>query len=283
MAYYNQLWKFITPNEGLILWVNDEDKLYVYDGSAWASYIDNLSFSKLGINATADTTNKLAVASDAVLLSHNGTNLQVKVNKNAAANTASHLFQDNFSGRAEFGLIGNDDVTLKVSPNGSTWKDTLIADKTTGISNFPNGVKILGGTSLTVFDEGTFTPTVYGATTAGTPTYTAQAGFYQKIGNWVSVTGRINISARGGMTGAILLGGLPFVVFNNSSNRTAISIGRYAGFNLASGYLPLGYMLNGQQYIQLLKMNNTAGNTAIAESEITDSFEIYYSARYYTA
>lgn len=36
IAYYDSGWRFIDPNEGLALWVNDEDKLYIYNGSAWA-------------------------------------------------------------------------------------------------------------------------------------------------------------------------------------------------------------------------------------------------------
>ncbi len=35
VAYFEQVWRFITPHEGLSLWVNDEDKLYTYNGSAW--------------------------------------------------------------------------------------------------------------------------------------------------------------------------------------------------------------------------------------------------------
>jgi len=37
ITYYEQSWKFIAPREGMTLWVNDEDVLYIYDGSAWQS------------------------------------------------------------------------------------------------------------------------------------------------------------------------------------------------------------------------------------------------------
>jgi len=45
-----------------------------------------------GVNATADSTNKFAVASGAVLFNHIGADMQMKVNKNAAGNKASFLF-----------------------------------------------------------------------------------------------------------------------------------------------------------------------------------------------
>ena len=86
----------------------------------------------VGVNATADLTNRLSVNSAAVLFNHEGAGTQIKVNKNAAANTASYLFQTAFSGRAEFGLIADDDFTLKTSPDGSAFTTALIADNATG-------------------------------------------------------------------------------------------------------------------------------------------------------
>ena len=41
-----------------------------------------------------------------------------------------------FSARAEFGLIGNDDFTVKVSADGSTWYDGLVIDKDDGNIRF---------------------------------------------------------------------------------------------------------------------------------------------------
>ncbi len=35
IAYYEQVWRFIVPKEGMTLWVKDEDKHYTYNGSDW--------------------------------------------------------------------------------------------------------------------------------------------------------------------------------------------------------------------------------------------------------
>ena len=35
VAYFDQIWRFIAPREGLTLWVNDENIHVVYNGSAW--------------------------------------------------------------------------------------------------------------------------------------------------------------------------------------------------------------------------------------------------------
>ena len=128
LAFYTTGWNFIAPWEGLTVWANDVNTLYTYDGTNWILTINPTSFqnlSMLGVNTTADATNKLAVASAAILLNHIGGDMQVKINKNAAGNKASFLFQNGFSGRAEFGLLGDDNFTLKVSPDGSTFYDSL--------------------------------------------------------------------------------------------------------------------------------------------------------------
>lgn len=174
IAYYQTSWKFITPNEGMTLWVKDEDKNYTYNGSAWIvtsiNGLDDLSdvaitsvatndvlqyngtnfvnkqnldsLSRVGINTASDATNKLSVNSSAVLFNHNGADSQVKINKNAAGNTASHLFQTGFSGRSEFGLIGDDHFQVKVSNNGSTWYQSYVITNNTGDIDFKKNVTI---------------------------------------------------------------------------------------------------------------------------------------------
>lgn len=94
---------------------------------------DGAAFDRLGLGgAAADAINRLSLNSPALLFNHAGAGIQAKLNKNAAADTASCLFQTGFSGRAEFGLAGSDDVTLKVSPDGASWLSALTVDRTTG-------------------------------------------------------------------------------------------------------------------------------------------------------
>ena len=90
-----------------------------------------------GVNATADAATKFAVAAAASLFNHAGNGHQHKINKNAAADTASFLFQTNFSGRAEMGTAGDDNFHFKVSPDGSSWKEAMLIDRSTGVASFP--------------------------------------------------------------------------------------------------------------------------------------------------
>ena len=105
----------------------------------------NLTAQLLGLGgATADATNRLSVNTPNVLMNNAGASIDVTVNKNAAANDASFSFKTGFSVRALFGLLGSDDFTLKVSPNGSSFFDALVADRITGRISFPVGVDLDG-------------------------------------------------------------------------------------------------------------------------------------------
>jgi hypothetical protein len=121
-------WAFYTPKEGWFAWIADEDIVQMFNGVSWTGAATQ-NAALLGVNTTADATNKLAVASSAVLFNHAGNGVQVKLNKNTSGETASFLFQTGFSGRAEIGCLGNDDFAFKTSTDGSAFATglTLVA------------------------------------------------------------------------------------------------------------------------------------------------------------
>lgn len=119
-------WRFLAPGEGWRATRRGEAGLRVNRAGDWLpveAARDNLP--GLGVNATADAVNRLAVSAPATLLSHAGAGHQLKVNKAAPGDTASLLFQTGFSGRAEMGTAGNDDWSIKVSADGQTWIEAL--------------------------------------------------------------------------------------------------------------------------------------------------------------
>jgi hypothetical protein len=141
IAYFDQIWRFVTPREGMLLWVNDENLLYIFDGTVWSGYPSQLqNLQQLGVNASADSTNKLTVSSSAALLTHAGTDIRLKLNKNSGSDTASLLFQTGYSGRVEFGLMGSDDFTCKTSPDGSSFATAFTVSKTNGNTSFQRQV-----------------------------------------------------------------------------------------------------------------------------------------------
>ncbi len=138
-AWQDGGWLFYTPKAGWLAYVADESILIAYSGSAWTSVSGSSSVALLGINTTADTTNRLSVSATASLFNHAGNGHQAKLNKNAAGDTASFLFQTGFSGRAEMGTTGDDDFHFKVSPDGSTWTEALTINRTTGLAKGRQG------------------------------------------------------------------------------------------------------------------------------------------------
>lgn len=106
----------------------------------WASTaqepaLENLP--SLGVNATSDAINKLAASSDATPLNHAGDGHHLKLNKATSTDTASLLYQSGFSGRAEMGLSGNDDFSIKVSGDGTNFTTALAIDAATGLVTLP--------------------------------------------------------------------------------------------------------------------------------------------------
>lgn len=128
----NEAWLFIDPQVGWRAWDKATEEFKVFDGTGWAEITPDLdNLNGIGINTASDGTNRLAVASAATLLTHEGAGHQLKINKSAGTDTASLLFQSNWTGHAEMGLAGDTAFSIKVSDDGSTWHDALRADPAT--------------------------------------------------------------------------------------------------------------------------------------------------------
>ena len=77
--------------------------------------------------------------------------------------------------------------------------------------------------ALDDYEEGVFTPTIYGSSTAGVGTYSLQAGQYTKIGNRVQFEIRLTWSAHTG-TGNMRINGLPFTIGPNAEPVTSLNM-----------------------------------------------------------
>ena len=131
-------WLYVLAQTGWRAWGQAEGEIRVYDGANWAALStappDLNNLAGVGVNASYDATNKLTVAAEATLLNHAGAGHQLKLNKAAVGDTASLLYQTGFAGRAEMGLAGNDDFSIKVSADGSSFTQALRMDAATGIT-----------------------------------------------------------------------------------------------------------------------------------------------------
>lgn len=199
-AYQDAGWYFYTPASGWVAWVGDENVLYYFNGSSWVGFgTASINPAALvGVGTTADTTNRLAVTSPASLFSHVGGGHQMKVNKAALADTASLIFQTAFSGRAEVGLVGSDNLSVKVSNDGSAFTTAMDIDAATGLVSLPAG--LAGGGRLTGM---TFFSTVGASTwTKASSTRFALVFCLGGGGGGGGCTGATSQSAAGGGGGA---------------------------------------------------------------------------------
>lgn len=133
-------WFYFQPSEGWRSDVIPTGAQLRFNGTSWVDTFPDLQNVPLvGIAATADSVNRLSVSSPATLLNNAGAGHQLKINKATGSDTASLLFQNGFSGRAEMGLAGSDDFTIKVSGDGASFHDALSVDAGSGALRTPSG------------------------------------------------------------------------------------------------------------------------------------------------
>lgn len=166
-------WLRLSARAGWHAWVADEERMAVHDGDGWSLLRTDGAegaFSMLGIGASPDATNRLAVKSDAVLLSHDdhtpGTgDIRVTLNKADATGDAALVLQNDWSSRAVIGLAGDDDLQFKVSADGSTFLEALRIESGDGRiaingPGFAHSAINLKGKGLTGSGDGWFCFTV---------------------------------------------------------------------------------------------------------------------------
>jgi len=128
-------WAEIEPVEGLTVWVSDEAGSVIFDGTSWieasATLVCLQNLNLLGVATTADADNPFSAKLNAALWTAKTTgeggtgDLRYTLNKEGDADVLSLLFQSGFSGRAELGLIGDNNILLKMSEDGSAWAEVL--------------------------------------------------------------------------------------------------------------------------------------------------------------
>lgn len=158
-------WTFLAPAPGWTCFVEDEETLVAWTGTTWQAVgsgeggggegpiteLQNLL--RLGLGTAADATNPFAASLNNALwtakpVAEGGDgSLRYKLSKESIDKTLSFLFQDNYSGRAEIGLTGDDDFHFKVSADGSTWADALIIDGASAAAKFAAALQLTGAVS----------------------------------------------------------------------------------------------------------------------------------------
>lgn len=288
-------WNFTAPFAGLTAFVIDESKLIVFNGSAWVDYASTLALQNvplIGVNATADPTNKFAVSSSALLFNNIGNGVQAKFNKNAATDTASVLYQTGFSGRAEIGLTGDDDFHFKVSGDGSNWFEALRIARGSGLVTVPVGQIAFPATqnkssnvnTLDDYVEGTFTPTAgTDATAPSGVTYALNEGWFTKIGNVVNFACVVQLSSKGsGGTGNVRILGLPYASGINAGT-FGLSV-RIGGVALDTGYTQFGGGVGAlSALLTITEHGSNVASLAVPWANVSNTSVFVASGMYFSA
>jgi len=131
--------------------------------------------------------------------------------------------------------------------------------------------------TLDDYEEGTWTPTVIGTSTAGTASYSSQTGKYTKVGNLVTIACNVTWNSATG-TGAMLIAGFPFTTSNQNG------INPNGGVMMNNVDLPNG-TVNITTYVENNKTSAyfyiTTDNGAWAPVAMDSAGEIYMTVTYF--
>ena len=216
--------------------------------SAWNSLFKALDFS---------TTASLAGAAGSASLFNNaywdGSQYVYKTNAEATRYlqaSGEHIWYTAGSGTAGGGISFTQ--ALSVGLGTSLALQGATSQTGTGITFPATQNASSNANTLDDYEEGTFTPTLSGQTTAGTTTYITQTGYYTKIGRQVNITLSVAYSALTG-TGNLRIEGLPFTILN------------------AADYYPVGACLPSN-------LNWTSGTSLVALGLVNSAIIYLYGA-----
>uniref|UniRef100_UPI0035AE90FE DUF2793 domain-containing protein n=1 Tax=Brevundimonas sp. TaxID=1871086 RepID=UPI0035AE90FE len=145
----NGVWSRIETPPGALAWIGDAGRCVVREGAGWTPLGERLGeirdLERFGLGATPDGANPFLVRLNNALwtareaASGGNGDLRLVLNKAAPDRVLSLLLQSGWNGRAELGLVGDDDFALKVGDDGGQWREVFRVDRFTGRAAFPAG------------------------------------------------------------------------------------------------------------------------------------------------
>jgi hypothetical protein len=240
-------------------------------GNLLAGTTNNFASSRLCVQGTAGTSTPDVTIGIPVNASSN-TNLAI----GRSASTGGYIYLDAYKAG-----VGGTELVLNSINGGSVLVglSTVVAaggclQLKSGITFPATQVASSDVNTLDDYEEGTFTPTIVGSTSAGTGTYTTNTGKYTKIGNVVTFQVYINWTAHTG-TGNMRIGNLPFT---NGNAFWAGSFGFIANIALTAGYVLTGYVEASSSYVTLSQ--TPVGGGVASDVPIDTAGTIVFSASY---
>jgi hypothetical protein len=183
-----------------------------------------------------------------------------QVSTNGELGTMAFREQEQF-----LALAGAQTVT-----GAKTFSEIITASK--GVAFPATQVASADANTLDDYEEGTFTPTIKGSTTAGTASYSSQNGRYTKIGRTVQFELYVQWSSGDG-TGNLLVEGLPFTS-NAASTYPSFAIGYWDSVAITVGQVPMCFIGNSQTVISFSCMNAGGTGTGTVAYDVAGGLQI---------
>lgn len=161
-------WNNLPSPEGLLAFVRDSGIWTIRTDTGWEALnrdaATDFTAQSLSVNTTADPHNRVSMKTRSMLVSHDdvtpeGGDVRLSLNKQSESDTASLLLTNGYQSCAEIGLVGTDDLSIRVSADGQTFLPALTISSTTGAVSLPQGLAgpvALSGQpvgSLSAYDE----------------------------------------------------------------------------------------------------------------------------------
>ena len=130
-----------------------------------------------------------------------------------------------------------------------------------------DGLKFNGDTAaanaLDDYEEGDWTPTLYGSSTTGVPVYGTTRGRYNKIGNNITVSFRVSVSSwTTAPSGTLCIGGLPYDNGSASQEWTGSFMADGVDFSATYYVTSCLYLSNNAGFLRIYHTRDNNGWTA---------------------
>jgi len=150
------------------------------------------------------------------------------------------------------------------------------------VASSATGVSSSKGELLDHYEQGAFTPILQNSGGTQINAYTAQAGFYVRVGARVHAHGYIVANGIGGAgTGQqIQLGGFPFDAVNVTNGHAAMAITYGSNMNITAGQNCGGFLGPNTTLARVHLWDLAVGTSAMLFSELSDNGEFMFTVSY---
>lgn len=155
--------------------------------------------------------------------------------------------------------------------SGNSWSFFTPSEGWTAVIRNKGAIKFRGGSWVPTFPvTSSWTPTLYGSTTEGTPTYSTQVGTVTRAGNYIHVSVDLKLSSIGGISGSLRIGGIPSWSITTTAVRRSVC--EVTGSNQTTQKPVHLSAAPGQSYFTLVL--HTPGTITLTGAELSNTFGV---------